>query len=103
VIAELDPALFQQDLDSAEAAKDRAEIDLEEEQANLDVDQRNLERVEALRTQDIETQQDREQAELQVKEDQAVIKQDHAAVAIADANIGSRRSISAHCTVKSPI
>ncbi len=87
VIAELDPSLFQQDLESAEAAKDRAEIDLEEEQATLDVDQHNLQRAEALRTQDIETQQEREQAELQVKEDQAVIKQDQAAVAIADANI----------------
>jgi len=103
VIAELDPALFQQDLDSAEAAKDRAEIDLEEEQATLEVDQHNLERVEALRTQDIETQQDREQAELQVKEDQAVIKQDQAAVAIANANIEQSKVDLAHCTVKSPI
>jgi HlyD family secretion protein len=103
VIAELDPALFQQDLDSAEAAKDRAQIDLEEEQATLEVDQHNLERVEALRTQDIETQQDREQAELQVKEDQAVIKQDEAAVAIANANIEQSKVDLAHCTVKSPI
>ena len=103
VIAELDPALFQQDLDSSEAAKDRAEIDLEEEQATLEVDQHNLERVEALRTQDIETQQDREQAELQVKEDQAVIKQDQAAVAIANANIEQSKVDLAHCTVKSPI
>ena len=103
VIAELDPALFQQDLDSAEAAKDRAEIDLEEEQATLEVDQHNLERVEALRTQDIETQQDREQAELQVKEDQAVIKQDQAAVAIANANIEQSKVDLAHCTVRSPI
>jgi HlyD family secretion protein len=103
VIAELDPALFQQDLDSAEAAKDRAQIDLEEEQATLEVDQHNLERVEALRTQDIETQQDREQAELQVKEDQAVIKQDQAAVAIANANIEQSKVDLSHCTVKSPI
>jgi HlyD family secretion protein len=103
VIAELDPAIFQQDLESAEAAKDRAQIDLDEEQATLDVDQRNLERVEALHKQEIETQQDREQAQLQVKEDEAVIKQDQAAVAIANANIEQSKVDLAHCTVRSPI
>lgn len=103
VIAELDPALFEQDLESAEAAKDRAQIDLDEEQATLDIDQRNLDRAEALHTQEIETQQDREQAQLQVKEDQAVIKQDQAAIAIANANVEQSKVDLAHCTVRSPI
>lgn len=103
VIAELDPSLFEQDLESAEAAKDRAQIDFEEEQATIDIDQRNLERAEALHTQEIETQQEREQAQLQVKEDQAVMKQDQAAIAIADANIEQSKVDLAHCTVTSPI
>ncbi len=103
VIAELDPALFQQDLDSAEAARQRAEIDLEQEEATLDMDEKNQARMEKLQLQSIETQQDREQAELQVKEDQAQILQDKAAITIADANIEQSKIDLAHCTILSPI
>ena len=103
VIAELDPSLFQQDLESAEAAKDRAEIDLDEEQATLDLDARSLARAEALSNHDIETQQEREQAALQVKEDQAQVKQDQVAIAIANANIEQSKVDLAHCTITSPI
>lgn len=103
VIAELDPSLYQEDLQSAEAAKDKAQIDLEQQEAALDVDEHNLKRAEALTVQAIETQQEREQAELQVKEDEALIKQDEAAIKIADANIEQSKVDLAHCTITSPI
>src|SRR5215472_2362668 len=48
IIAQLDPAPSQQDLDSAKAAKEKAEIDLKLQQATLDMDQRNLDRAEKL-------------------------------------------------------
>ncbi len=103
VIAELDPSEVQQELDSAVAAKDRAQIDIDQQLATLAIDQKNLDRAEALHLQSLDTDQDREQAQLTVKEDQAVLKQDKAAVAIADANIEQSKVDLQHCTIVSPI
>jgi HlyD family secretion protein len=103
IIAQLDPAPAQQDLDSAKAAKEKAEIDLSQQQATLDVDEKNLDRAEKLHAQNLDTDQEREQAELQVKADQAVFKQDQAAIAIAQANIEQAQVNLDYCTITSPI
>jgi HlyD family secretion protein len=87
VIARLDPAPSEQDLQSAIAARDKTKIDLQEEQDALDLDQKNLDRIESLYSRTLETEADREEAALQVKEDQAQIRQDEEAIAIADANV----------------
>ncbi len=103
LIAQLDPAPSQQDLDSAKAAKEKAEIDLRQQQAALEIDQKNMDRAEKLHAQNLDTDQEREQAELQVKQDQAVLKQDQAAVEIAQANIEQAQVNLDYCTIASPI
>jgi HlyD family secretion protein len=103
VIAKLDPAPSEQDLQSAVAARDKAKIDLQEEQDALDLDQKNLDRIESLYSRTLETETDREQAALQVKEDQAQIRQDEAAIAIADANVKQSQVDLDYCTITSPI
>lgn len=103
VIAKLDPAPSEQDLQSAIAARDKAKIDLQQEQDALDLDQKNLDRIESLYSRTLETETDREQAALQVKEDQAQIHQDEAAIAIADANVKQSQVDLDYCTITSPI
>lgn len=103
IVAQIDPAPAQQDLDSAKAAKDKAEIDVRQQQAALEIDQKNMDRAEKLHAQSLDTDQDREQAELQVKQDLAVLKQDQAAVAIAQANIEQAQVNLDYCTISSPI
>jgi HlyD family secretion protein len=103
IIAQLDPAPSQQDLESAIAAREKAEIDLKQEQDALEIDQKNMDRMEALYTRSLDSQTDREQAALQVKEDQALIHQDQAAIAIADANVTQSKVDLDYCTIASPI
>jgi len=102
-VIKLDPAPAEQDLESAKAARDKADIDLEQEQAALDLDQKNLDRIEALYSRTLETETDREQAALQVKEDEAQIHQDQSAIAIADANVKQSQVDLDYCTIASPI
>ncbi|HUL72856.1 MAG TPA: efflux RND transporter periplasmic adaptor subunit [Vicinamibacterales bacterium] len=103
LIAELDPANAQEEVDQAEASRERAEIDLEQADAALDIDRRNFDRAVSLRTRELDTQQDLDQATLQVKEDEAVIKQDQAAISIADANLEQAKVDLGYCTIRSPI
>jgi HlyD family secretion protein len=103
LIAEIDPLLSQQALSSAEAARDRADIDLKQEQDTLAIDTKNRDRAEDMFTHQVGTEQDKETAELQVKTDQAVIDQDKAALVIADANVEQAKVTLDFCTIRSPI
>ncbi|MFI5178936.1 MAG: efflux RND transporter periplasmic adaptor subunit [Vicinamibacterales bacterium] len=103
ILAEIDPQNAKEEVDQAEASRERAEIDLEQERASFEIDQRNLDRAVALRARELDTQQDLDQAALQVKEDEAVIKQDQAAINIADAGLDQAKVDLGYCTIRSPI
>ena len=103
LIAEIDPILIQAALDSAQAAVDKAEIDLQGAQDTLVVDAKSRDRAENMYAAKLETQSDRETAELQVKADQAVVDQDKAAIIIAQANVEQAKVNLGFCTIRSPI
>jgi HlyD family secretion protein len=103
VIAEIDPLLIQAALDSAQAAVDKAQIDLQGAQDTLGVDTKIRDRAESMFAHQLETQSDRETAELQVKADQAVVDQDKAAIIIAQANVEQAKVNLDFCTIRSPI
>jgi HlyD family secretion protein len=103
VIAEIDPLLFQAALDSATAGVEKAQIDLQGAEATLDVDTKNRDRAEAMFAHQLEIEQDRETAELQVKADQATVDADKAAVIIAQANVEQAKVNLDFCTIRSPI
>jgi HlyD family secretion protein len=103
VIAEIDPLLFQSALDSAQAGVEKAQIDLQGAQATLAVDVKNRDRAEAMFAHQLEIEQDRETAELQVKADQATVDGDKAALSIAQVNVEQAKVNLDFCTIRSPI
>jgi HlyD family secretion protein len=103
VIAEIDPLLSQTALDSAQAGADRAKIDLAGAENTLAEDTKTRNRAEDMFAHQLDTQQDRETAELQVKADQASIDQDKAAIVIAEANVDQAKVDLDYCTIRSPI
>src|SRR5690242_9012446 len=103
VIAEIDPMLSQAALDSALAGLDRAKIDLDGAENTLAVDTKARDRAEDMFTHQLETEQDRETVELQVKADQASVDQDKAAIVIAEANVDQAKVNLEYCTIRSPI
>jgi HlyD family secretion protein len=103
LIAEMDPSTIEVQVESAEASLDRAAIDLDELQNTLRVDEANRDREEQLFAQHLATQQEREQGELQVKEDEALIKQDAAAVSVARDNVKQAQVNLSYCTIRSPV
>ncbi len=103
VLAEIDPSTEQADLDSARAAATRAQIDLDQARQVRANDQRNLTRAEALFAEQVATQQERDDAEVQVRSDDAQVVQDEAALAVADANVKQADVNLTYCTITSPI
>ena len=103
LLAQLDPSTIQQDLESAKAAKQQAEISLKQQQDAFEIDQRNMERAVSLRANGLNSEQDRELATLQVEEDKATIKQAEAAIAIAQKNIEQAQVNLSYTTITSPI
>jgi HlyD family secretion protein len=103
VLARLDPSIIQDQLDSARATLDQSKIALDEREASLVVDQHNRERIEDLYQHGLDSQVDREAAQLQVREDQAQIEQDKTAIILANAQIEQAQVNLDHCTIISPI
>jgi len=103
LIAEMDPSTIEVQVESAQASLDRATIDLDGLQNTLHVDEANRDREEELFAHNLATAQDREQGELQVKEDQALIKQDAAAVSVARDNLKQAQVNLGYCTIRSPV
>jgi HlyD family secretion protein len=103
VLAEIDPSLSEMDLESARAAEQRAEVDLEQDQAVLENDRTNLSRAEELFKHDLSSEADRETAEVQTATDQLKVLQDSATVTIAQASVHQAQLNVDHCTITSPI
>jgi len=103
VIAELDRSTYQTALASAEAAVDKAQIDLAGEQATLAVDQHTVERIAALVASGDDNQQDLDQARITVVEDQAQVLDDQSAVTTAKSGVEQAQINLDHCTITSPV
>jgi HlyD family secretion protein len=103
IVAEIDPTLFQAALQSAQAGVERAQIELQGAQDTLATDSASRDRSEDLFKHQLDSEQDRETAELQVKSDQAVIDQDKAAIIIAQADVDQAKANVDFCTIRSPI
>jgi HlyD family secretion protein len=103
LIAEMDPSTIEVQVESAQASLDRATIDLDGLQSTLRVDEANRDREEQLFAHHLATEQDREQGELQVKEDEALIKQDASAVSVARDNLKQAQVNLSYCTIRSPV
>lgn len=103
VLAELDPSIIQAQLDSAKASFDRAKLDEQQHEQQLLTDRANEVRAETLYSSHLIDDQDREAAELTVKEDEALIKEDEAQLTIAQAGVDQSELDLQHCVIKSPI
>jgi HlyD family secretion protein len=103
LLAEIDRRLPQQDLDSAKAAEEKAEVDLGQDKAVLDNDRTNLARTEELFRRDLMAAADRETAEVQTESDQMKVQQDSSAVTIAEAAVTQAQLNLDHCRIVSPI
>jgi len=103
LLAEIDRRLPQQDLDSAKAAEEKAEVDLGQDKAVLDNDRTNLARTEELFRRDLMAASDRETAEVQTESDQMKVQQDSSAITIAQAAITQAQLNLDHCRIVSPI
>jgi HlyD family secretion protein len=103
LLAQIDPLLFQAALDSAQAGVDKAQIDLQGAEETLAVDGKNRDRAEQMFAHQLEIEQDRETAELQVKADEATVDADKAALIIAQANVEQAKVNLDFCTIRSPI
>jgi HlyD family secretion protein len=103
LIAEMDPSTIEVQVQSAQASLDRAKIDLGSLQSTLQLDETNRDREEQLFAQHLASSQEREQAELQVKEDEAMIKQDASAVTVAQDTLKQAQVNLGYCEIKSPV
>jgi HlyD family secretion protein len=103
LLAEIDRRLPQQDLDSAKAAEEKAEVDLGQDKAVLDNDRTNLARSEELFRRDLMAASDRETAEVQTESDEMKVQQDASAITIAEAAITQAQLNLDHCRIVSPI
>lgn len=103
LIAEIDPALSEAALESAQAAVDRANIQLQSAKDTLAIDSENRDREQSLFDHDLATEQDRETADLQVQSDQAQVEQDQASIIVAQAGVDQAKVTLGYCTIRSPI
>lgn len=103
ILARIDPALFEQKLDSSKATLAQAQIVLEEHKTSLVADQHILARTEELFDHGVVSQTDREAILLQVKEDQAQLTQDQSSISVANAQVEQAQVDVDHCTITSPI
>jgi len=103
VLAEIDPSIIQAQLESAKATFDRAKLDEGQHEQQLLTDRANEVRAETLYTNHLIDAQDREAAELTVKEDEAILKEDEAQMIVAQAGVQQSELDLQHCVIKSPI
>lgn len=103
LIAEIDPALSEAALQSAQAALDRANIQLQAAEETLAIDTQNRDREDSLFEHSLATEQSRETADLQVESDDAVVEQDKAAIIVAQAGVDQAKVTLGYCTIRSPI
>jgi HlyD family secretion protein len=103
LLATLDPATYRNELESARAAMDVAQIALDEEGRILELDRRNLERTRVLLADQIAAQQDLDELAATVKEDEAQVVQDQASVTSAKSGVRQAEMNLSNCTIHSPI
>lgn len=103
VLAEIDPDKAQTQLEVAEAALAQVKSSLLSDQARGDNDAHELTRMEALVADKQETLEDRDAARLAVAEDGTRVRQDQAAITIAETNVEQAKIAIEHCTITSPI
>jgi HlyD family secretion protein len=103
LVAQLDPELMQEALDSANAAVEQGQINLQQDQNVLDEDQRNESREDKLFADTQATEQERDNATLQVNADEAKINSDKDMITVAQANVHQAQINLDYCTIRSPI
>jgi HlyD family secretion protein len=103
LVAQIDPSLMQQTLDSANASVELGQINLAQDQNVLAEDQLNATREQKLLDDTQATEQERDDAVLTVKADQAKINSDKDAIEVAQANVHQAEINLAYCTIRSPI
>lgn len=103
LIAEIDPQLSEAAVVSAQAALDKANIDLASAEGTLKTDTEVRDREDDLFDHSLATEQDRETADVQVQSDQATVELDRAAVVVATATLDQAKVTLDFCTIRSPI
>jgi len=103
VLAEIDPEKAKTALESAQASLTQAQSSLASDTAVFENDTRARDRLEMLFKDQQATLEDRQSAEVTVKQDAARMEQDKEVIANAQSNIDQAQVAVDHCTITSPI
>jgi HlyD family secretion protein len=103
VLAKIDPTLLQAAVDQAAANLDKATVDLERMQVQLDQYKHDLQRNEDLFTKKLVTEQTVEQARLNVKTQEASINSSRKGLVQIQSNLDQAKTNLGYTTIKSPI
>ena len=103
VIAELDPSLLEIQVEVQRANKARQEGEIAQQQVQLETDQMNLRRAEALAEAGLVSVQQLETAQLTVKSRQASIESAKKMLVQTEANLGQAELNVSYCVIRSPV
>jgi HlyD family secretion protein len=103
VIAELDPALLQVQVEIADANIARSENDIEQQKVQLQNDQLNLERMQLQYDRQMASKQQLEQAQLTVKSRKASIASAEKGITQQRASLAQAKLNVDYCTIKAPV
>lgn len=103
LLAELDPSLLETQVNVQKANLRRSEVDLSQRKITLENDQKKLERQRELFTKNLVTKEALENAELQVKMDQASIDSSAAALVQTQANLSQAELNVSYTKIYAPI
>jgi HlyD family secretion protein len=103
VIAKLDPALFQTQVDQAQATLIRQQADMERSRVDVTDTQRKLERARELYAQQLVARSDLDTAETNALQAQAAVKSTEAQVTQARASLNQAQVNLAHTVISAPV
>src|SRR5262245_8092329 len=103
VIAELEPALFQAQVDLQNAAYDRQVGEIASQEVQLENDKKNLERTQVLFEKQLANQQQLDQAELQVKMRSTQVESAKKTLKTQEANLSQAKLNLSYTIIRSPI
>ena len=103
VIAELDPSLFQTQIEQAKANLTRSQTDRDRSKVTLEDAQNKLKRTKSLFDRKIATQQDLETADVNVRSAESSLKSSEAAIVQSQASLNQNQVSLDHTIITSPI
>ena len=103
LLAELDPELLQTQVDMQNANLQRADVDINQKQISMENDQKKLERAKELFAKQLVTRESLDQAELQVKLDQASLDSSKASKTQTVASLNQAKQNVAYTKIYAPI